>query len=335
MPRGPRLDSAGVLHHVIGRGIERRTIFRDDTDRDDFVARLSTLVLKTATPLYAWALIPNHFHLLVRSGAAPISTLMGTLLGGYARAFNRRHHRVGYLFQGRFKSIVVEEEPYFLELVRYIHLNPVRASIVAGLEALDTYPWAGHAGLLSRTVPAWQDTRFVLAQFAAAAGPARRQYRAFVADRLQEGARPELVGGGLRRSRAGWLFTEKLARGRENWTFDERVLGSSEFVQRLIDDARRPTPAPPVDPAAVMPHIIRRVAQHYQLGTAEIVGNGHRPAAVAARAIVSYLALCRHGLTLSAVAAYLGVSRFSVARGFQRAQQLGVDSDRTVRHLLS
>src|SRR5437016_5729106 len=100
MPRGPRLDAPGVLHHVIGRGIERRTIFRDDRDRADFLARLSTLAVDTATPLYAWALIPNHFHLLLRTGAASLSTLMGTLLSAYARTFNRRHQRVGYLFQG-------------------------------------------------------------------------------------------------------------------------------------------------------------------------------------------------------------------------------------------
>jgi hypothetical protein len=153
-------------------------------------------------------------------------------------------------------------------------------------------------------------------------------------DRLQEGSRPDLDGGGLRRSRAGWLFTETLARGRENWTFDERVLGSSDFVRHLIDDARRPTPAAPEDPGAVMPEIIRTVAHHCELATAEIVGNGHRPAAVAARAIVSYLAMRRHGLASSAVAAHLGVSRFSVARGFQRAQQLAVESGSTLRTLL-
>ena len=259
---------------------------------------------------------------------------MGTLLSGYARAFNRRHQRVGYLFQGRFKSIVVEEEPYFLELVRYIHLNPVRAGIVAGLDDLDTYPWTGHANLLSDAPPAWQDTRVVLEQFAADAGRARRAYHAFVADRIRQGARPDLVGGGLRRSRAGWLFTEHLARGRERWTFDERVLGSSDFVQRLLDQARRPTPAPPVDPAAVMPDIIRTVAQHFELTTAELVGNTHRPATVAARAIVSYLAVRRHGLKASAIAAYLAVSRFSVARGFRRAQQLADKSDSTWQTLL-
>ena len=79
---------------------------------------------------YAWALLPNHAHLLVRTGVRPLARTMGVLLGGYAGAFNRRHRRQGHLFQNRYKSIVVEEEPYRLELTRYIHLNPLRAGLV-------------------------------------------------------------------------------------------------------------------------------------------------------------------------------------------------------------
>ena len=116
MPRGPRLDAPNVLHHVMVRGIERRIIFRDDRDRGEFVARLATLTAGGAWSIYAWALLPNHLHLLVRTGRRPLARTMGALLAGYAGAFNRRHNRHGHLFQNRYKSIVVEEEPYFLEL---------------------------------------------------------------------------------------------------------------------------------------------------------------------------------------------------------------------------
>ena len=334
MSRGPRLDAPGVLHHVIARGIERRRIFRDDADRTDFLARLAELAVETETPIYAWTLVPNHFHLLLRSGAAPISTVMRRALSGYVRSFNRRHRRVGYLFQGRFKSTVVEEEPYFLELVRYIHLNLVRARIVTGLDELDTYPWSGHAALMGHAVHEWQDTRFVLAQFGPTVDRARRQYRRFVADRLSQGHRPDLVGGGLRRSLAGWQFLHHVPRGREKWAFDERVLGSSAFVLRLMREEPAPTPASTADPAVVMPELIWTVARHYHLGAPELLGNSHRPVAVVARSVVSYLAMRRHGLAPSAVAAYLGVSRFSVVRGFQRAQQLGIESNDALRHLL-
>jgi len=116
MPRGPRLDAPGVLHHVMVRGIERRAIFGDDRERQDFVQRLGALAKQEAWRVYAWALLPNHLHLLVRTGRRPLARTMGVLLAGYAGAFNRRHKRAGHLFQNRYKSIVVEEEPYLLEL---------------------------------------------------------------------------------------------------------------------------------------------------------------------------------------------------------------------------
>jgi REP element-mobilizing transposase RayT len=95
MPRKARIDAPGALHHIICRGIERRRIFYDNADRDDFIKRLSAILSDTATPCYAWALIPNHFHLFLRTGTAPIATVMRRLLTGYAVSFNRRHRRHG------------------------------------------------------------------------------------------------------------------------------------------------------------------------------------------------------------------------------------------------
>ena len=146
MPRKARIDAPGALHHIICRGIERRRIFYDNADRDDFVKRLSVILSDTATPCYAWALIPNHFHLFLRTGTAPLSTVMRRLLTGYAVSFNRRHRRHGHVFQNRYKSILCQEDPYLLELVRYIHLNPLRARVVSGLKELDRYPYGGLRG---------------------------------------------------------------------------------------------------------------------------------------------------------------------------------------------
>lgn len=123
MPRQARKDSPGALHHIIARGIERRTIFNDDQDRDSFIDRLGTIIEQTGTECYAWALIPNRFHLLLRTGNAPIATVMRRLLTGHAVTFNRRHRRSGHLFQNRYKSILCQEDPYLLERVRYIHSN--------------------------------------------------------------------------------------------------------------------------------------------------------------------------------------------------------------------
>ena len=215
MPRQPRLDAPETLHHVMVRGIERTAIFRDDGDRTDFVARLATLTEAEAWTVYAWTLLPNHAHLLVRTGQRPIARSMRSLLTGYAGAFNRRHTRVGHLFQNRYKSIVVEAEAYLLELVRYLHLNPLRAKVLPDLRALDRFPWTGHSALLGTVPRPWQDTATILRQF----GPTRRRampaYRTFVAAGIPHGRRAELQGGGLLRSQSGWAAVTALRRGRE------------------------------------------------------------------------------------------------------------------------
>ena len=326
MPRGPRLDAPDVLHHVIARGIERGRIFSTDADRLDFLTRLGDLVTETQTSIYAWCLIPNHFHLLARTGPAPLSTVMRRLLTGYAVSFNRRHRRAGHLFQNRFKSIVVQQEPYFLELVRYIHLNPVRSHLVPDVDALDLYPWSGHSTLLGRVCQPWQNTDFVLAHFGATVPDARPNYGQFVRDGVTQGRRPDLVGGGLRRSRRVWRPAAKLERGREAWAFDERILGSSEFVTEILTELREDrAPAVQLEPGEVVQKLLGVATKRFTVGSREISSNSHRPAAVTARAWVSYAATRHYGLTPTQVARELGVSRQSVTRGFERAQQLALD----------
>ena len=120
MPRKARIDAPGALHHIIVRGIEKRQIFRDHADRQNLVKRLGDILGESQTPCYAWALLPNHFHLLLKTGYTPIATIMRRLLTGYAVYFNRRHRRWGHLFQNRYKSILCQENNYLLELVRYM-----------------------------------------------------------------------------------------------------------------------------------------------------------------------------------------------------------------------
>ena len=165
MPRQARIDAPGALHHIIIRGIERKKIFKDTVDRNDFLERLEKIFTETSTPCFAWALMSNHVHLLVRTGKAPIATLMRRLLTGYALFFNRRHRRHGQLFQNRYKSILCQEDPYLLELVRYIHLNPLRAGIVPDLKHLDKHSYTGHATLLGNQQTSWQDVDYILRLF--------------------------------------------------------------------------------------------------------------------------------------------------------------------------
>ena len=177
MPRAPRLDGPGVRHPVIARGIERRRILRTDHDRADRLARLATGCRLGGASLLAWALLPNHRHALRRSGPVRLSRLLQRVLGGDAREFNRRHRRHGHPFQNRFKSIVVEDDPYLLELVRYIHLTPRRAGLVADGAALDRYPWCGHSRLMSVMPDGGQAVDEVLQRFGGQVGTARRAPR--------------------------------------------------------------------------------------------------------------------------------------------------------------
>ena len=165
MPRKARIDAPGALHHIIIRGIERRRIFTDDQDRDNFIERLGEIVSKTKTFCFAWALMPNHAHILLRTGQTPLSTVMRRLLTGYAVWYNRRHRRHGHLFQNRYKSILCQEDPYLLELVRYIHLNPLRAKMVKSLAESDRYPSSGHSALMGKLPREFQDTDDVLRLF--------------------------------------------------------------------------------------------------------------------------------------------------------------------------
>ena len=150
MPRQSRIDAPGALHHVIVRGIARRKIFYDDTDRERFLDRLGAIVNGCELACFAWALIPNHFHLLIKTGSVPLSSAMRRLLTGYAVSFNKRHRRWGHLFQNRYKSILCQEETYLLELTRYIHLNPLRAGLVKSLSELDRYDYTGHCFVLGK-----------------------------------------------------------------------------------------------------------------------------------------------------------------------------------------
>src|SRR4030067_2858839 len=236
MPRQPRLDAPGALHHVMGRGIERTNIFRIDRDREDFLNRLANQCMDGNFIVYAWCLLSNHFHLLVRTGRQPISRSMKKVLTGYVVNFNLRHKRQGYLFQNRYKSIICEDDPYLLELTRYIHLNPLRAGIVRDLRELSRYRWAGHSAILGRVKRDWQDIGTVLGYFGKG-HKAVEKYEEYVEEGVPLGKRPELVGGGLIRSLGGWSQVLSLRRKGIKVAFDKRVLGGDDFIERLLSEA--------------------------------------------------------------------------------------------------
>lgn len=316
MPRQARLDAPGTLHHVMIRGLERGAIVKEEADREAFVTRLGTVAQATGTAIYGWALLPNHAHILLRSGAAGLPRFMRRLLTGYAITFNRRHKRVGHLFQNRYKSIVCEEEAYARELVRYIHLNPLRAKLVASVRALDRYPWCGHATLLGRIPRPWQDRRTVLGWFGRTEGSAVRAYRDYVREGILLGRRPELVGGGLVRSAGGWAEVRALRRQKEPTAGDPRILGSGEFVATLLGEAgecqgaafrRPPTPQ---ETAGVIARMCRREGAAVE----ELTKGGRRRPLSAVRAEVARELVTGLGLSLAQAARHLGVSTAAISK---------------------
>ncbi|MCU0558773.1 MAG: transposase [Desulfobacterales bacterium] len=320
-----------MLHHIIGRGIERRDIFRDDVDRDDFIARVEALAADGAFQVAAWSLMRNHFHLLCKTGNRPISASMHRLLTGYVVNFNKRRRRHGYLFQNRFKSIVCQEDRYLKELVRYIHLNPVRAGQVSGLRGLDRHPFSGHSAVVGRIKRPWQSVDWVLGCFES--DSPRRSYREFVAAGLRMGQRPELVGGGLVRSAGGWSAVKALRRRGTRMEHDQRILGDADFVQttversdqRLKQSLRFDSDRPAID------GVCRNVCERYEVSPGELCSGSRRHTVVAARAALSWVAVRELGYSGADVARFLGVTNSCVTRSVAAA---GADIAEDARSLI-
>jgi len=280
MARGPRLDAPGSLHHVIVRGIERKEIFRNDRDREDFLGRLGEIIREEKASCFAWTLIPNHAHLLLRTGTTPLARIMRRLLTGYAVSFNLRHQRSGHLFQNRYKSIICEEDSYLLELVRYIHLNAIRARLVKDLRELDRYRWSGHSVLMGYVQKDWQAKEEVLSHFGRRKRSAQDRYRQFVGEGISLGRREELGGGGSRRK--GEKVVEK---GGE--VSDPRVLGSGSFVRRVLAEEEK---------VLLRQNLLKRkkrdlqsllaiVGKEFGAAEEELTGGGRRRILAAARSV--------------------------------------------------
>jgi putative transposase len=322
MPRKARVDAPGALHHIICRGIERKKIFRDNTDRDNFVERLGNILLETSTQCYAWSLIPNHFHLLLKTGNTPITTVMRRLLTGYAVTFNHRYRRHGHLFQNRYKSILCQEEPYLLELVRYIHLNPLRSKLVSGFAALNRYRYSGHSRLMGQFASEWQATESVLRRFGKRLSTARNKYAEFVEGGISQGRRQELTGGGLLRSVGGWKELHALRGLNMKFHNDERILGDSDFVADVLKDAEESLERKhqyQVDGFGFA-ELLQLVAEMCKLDAREIMSSGKQPLRVEARSLLCYWAVKELGHSVTSVATMLGMTQPAISRAVQRGE---------------
>lgn len=322
MPRQSRLDAPGTLHHVIIRGIEKRRIVDNQADREDFVSRMGLIAINTGTDIYAWVLMKNHAHILLRSSAAGLSKYMRRLLTGYAINYNYRHKRHGYLFQNRYKSIICDEDTYFQELIRYIHLNPLRAHHVSNLAELDKYPWCGHSVIMGRIKKEWQNRDYVLRWFGKKDGEARKAYRKHIKDGLADGRRPELVGGGLIRSQGGWAQVISLRRQGERELADERILGSGKFVEHVLEEAgeRAKQQFQQQSNRQYVKNMIESHCKESNISSNELRSGSRRRCVVTTRQQIAIKLVREYGLTLAETARQLGTSTSAISKSINKPQ---------------
>ncbi len=324
MPRKSRIDAPGALHHVMVRGINRQEIFSDKKDCAAFMKRLGDLLMETTTSCYAWALIPNHFHLLLRTGDAPLSVIMKKLLTGYAVTFNRRHNRSGHLFQNRYKSILCQEDSYLLELVRYIHLNPLRAKLVSEYRSLAGYPWCGHGVIMGSRKIEWQDADYVLGLFGDTEHGVTMAYDRFVRSGIEQGERLDLTGGGLLRSHGGWTGVKLLRETGDYQTGDERILGDGAFVKEVLAKAEESFDKKYRLKAEgyTLDTLINRVSEIMEMSPAQILDTQRDRKRTEARSIVCYWAKEELGLTQRQLAAEFNLTPSAISHAVRRGRAI-------------
>jgi REP element-mobilizing transposase RayT len=313
MARPLRVEFEGAVYHVMARGIERRDMVRDDADRGRWIDWLRRTVETYEWRLHGFVLMSNHFHLFVETPRANLSAGMQHLNGSYTSYFNRRHRRVGHLFQGRFKSQLVEEEGYFSELSRYLHLNPVRAKLV---ERPERYRWSSYPGYhrADRRLP-WVTYDSVLGEFGRGRDRARKAYRKFIGEGMDD---PPV---------APW---KDAAHG--------FIVGSEDFVERircLVQDRPADENVPALRQLRVRPDLERIISAAAEaMGEDRSEWQAGRRSDSEGRAVAAFVARRRFGYPTHEVAIALGyTSHTSVTRAIQRIDPPGPSMSRTINRI--
>lgn len=309
MARPLRLLYPGALYHITARGNERKEIFRTDHDRDAFLAILAQAVERYRLILHAYVLMNNHYHLLLETKEGNLPLAIRHLNGLYTSHFNRTHRRVGHLFQGRYKAILIEKESYLLELSRYIHLNPIR---VKKNMRLGSHRWSSYFDYIGkREAPKWLTTKVVLSQFGKSRRGSEIAYRRFVEEGVQKGIdRPwdkmvgQLLLGGEEFQRSIW---SKVGKGKD----------------REVPDLKRLETRPGFDEI--------RAAVSAVLSELEFLKTG--PRSDPERAVLFYLGRERGGMSLKALAERFGVDDSAISQGAKRVARLRLENTRLHRIL--
>ena len=323
MPRTGRLHIPGGCYHLIGRGLERRDIFEHPVDKQDILTRFGLHLARTNSQCLAWALMSNHYHFLVRLGSCPLAKLMAPVLTGFAVSYNRRYQRSGYVFQNRFTSILCDEGSHLLQLVRYIHLNPVRAGMMNTLAELGHYPWTGHAAMLGRHRQDWHFIDGILAHFDTNRSRAVDRYLAFMSAAIETGGKVELPGAGLVRSYAGWESTLRLRKEHQVRIGDERILGDSNFVEKALreDEISIESRSRLIRQGWSLERLVNKVCAQLGVNKADLKKRTRNDHTSRAKEMICYCGTEKLGLTAQDIAHRLDISQPAVSRWVMKGRQ--------------
>lgn len=293
MARKPRVHFPGALYHVISRGNQRQKIFRSDKDRSHYLDLLSRYQKRYSFRLYAYVLMSNHVHLLVEADEVPLAKVMQGLQQSYTLYFNRKYGLVGHLFQGRYKDILCDRDSYLMELVRYIHLNPVRSKLVK--DPVD-YPWSSHRIYLGKgTGQEWVQREWILSQFSGKVSEALRSYKEFVLDGIGAGHRED-------------LYAVK----------EQRYLGDDQFVERVT----RKTESEPSRPIRMdLGKIEAMVCRQYDLTVNLLRSKSKERRGSFGRLVIAYLGQEFGDIQLNEVAKRYGRDQVSMSLGLKSLRE--------------
>jgi REP element-mobilizing transposase RayT len=322
MSRHVRLDFEGAVHHVMTRGIEKRRIFLCREDREDLLARICEAVASLDATVYAWALMPNHYHLLVRTGTFRLPRIMSSINTGYVVTFNRRHDRIGHLFQNRYKSRLVQEDFSLLNLVRYILLNPIKAGIIDSLAELAGYEWTGYSTLTGNRKREWQNSEYVLSLFGSNIKEARRNLYSFLNE--EETTEEDICDGVLVPRAEEWVF-EKEGRGRESWGSGEGITGDHSFIGNALNklNVRNSNEPTTLDreplPLTVLADVISR---GYGILPDELEGGVRTESVSRVRSLFIWAAIHICKYRLREIAVFLGLSISAISQAEKRVRAI-------------
>lgn len=336
MPRIGRLHIPGGCYHVMGRGLERRCIFDGVDDKEDFLTRLGISLARIDARCLAWAVMSNHYHLLIKVDVQPLSKLMAPLLTGYAINYNFRHKRSGYVFQNRYQSILCDEDEYLLQLLRYIHLNPWKAGMVRDLTALDNYTFTGHSGLSGRHVQDWQSIECVLSLFSGDRKDAMTSYHQYIADGINSHENINFAGGGLIRSYGGWESLQNMRREHEVRIGDERISGKTEFVESILnaDVLGVETQTENIRNGWDVALLIKAICQHYDVTENMLSVRGRMSNLSKARQLFAYLAITELGVSSMKVGCKLKIGQSGISKLVQKGREICIKENLDLSSLM-